>query len=259
MNIPSKIKRKFNQSGLRGVVASALHFTATRIDPYLITPKRQTDEFLEWICFAVPGMLAPGNTEAMEYAISHMPPNKPILEIGSFCGLSATVMTYLLDKHSISTPIFTCDKWEFETQKLGSLLGDSPVVIHDTYQAYAKATFLRSMKSFAGHRLPYTIECFSDEFFRRWFENETTTDVFDRPITLGGEFGFCYIDGNHTYAFAKRDFKNADRALVSGGFILFDDSADHSDWEVNQLTREIAADSQYDLISKNENYLFRKK
>jgi Methyltransferase domain len=115
------------------------------------------------------------------------------------------------------------------------------------------------MQTFAADRLPYTIECISDEFFRRWSQNERAIDVFGRPVTLGGGLSFCYIDGNHTYEFAKRDFENTDRMLVSGGFILFDDSADGSHWEVNQLTREIAAGHQYELISKNPNYLFKKK
>jgi hypothetical protein len=110
-------------------------------------------------------------------------------------------------------------------------LGDSPTVSHDDYRAYVKVTFLRSMKTFAADRLPHTIECFSDEFFRRWFEDENNIDVFGRSVSLRGEIGFCYLDGNHTYEFAKRDFENTDRALVPGGFILFDDSADESHWK----------------------------
>jgi len=219
----------------------------------------QFNEFLAWVRLAVPGMLVQENIDAMEYAVANMPRGKPILEIGSFCGLSTVVLSHLLDKRSVTTPIYTCDKWEFDGQQLGTPLGNSPSVTHDTYRAYVRSTFLRTMQTFAGNRLPYSIECLSDEFFRRWFENEKTIDVFDRLVTLGGEVSFCYIDGNHTYEFAKRDFENTDRALVSGGFVLFDDSADGSHWEVNQLTREIASGHQYELISRNPNYLFRKK
>lgn len=214
---------------------------------------------MKWVRFAVPGMLTPGNVSAMEYAVANMPPGKPILEIGSFCGLSTVVLSYLLERRSATTPIFTCDKWEFEGQRLGTPLGDSPSITHDAYRAYVRETFLRTMQTFAARRPPHTIECFSDEFFRRWFENEKTVDVFGRPVTLGGEISFCYIDGNHTYEFAKRDFENTDRALVSGGFILFDDSGDGSLWEVNRLTREIASGHRYELVSRNPNYLFRKK
>lgn len=258
----SKFWRKLHQFGVRGVVASALRNVANRVDKKLKPnqPKEeQKDEFLAWVRFAVPGMLDQGNVKAMEYAIANMPKGEPILEIGSFCGLSTAVLSYLLDKHSSTAPIFSCDKWEFEGQQLGALLGDSPSVTHDTYKAFVRDTFLRSMQSFAANRQPFTIECFSDEFFRRWFANEETVDVFDRPVILGGKISFCYIDGNHTYEFAKRDFENTDRALISGGFVLFDDSSDGSRWGVNRLAREIAGGDQYELVSRNPNYLFCKR
>jgi hypothetical protein len=262
MRLISRLKHKLHQSGVRGVVASTLRHTANRLDRKLIdikTETKQTTDFVGWVRFAVPGMLTPGNVAAMEYAVKNMPPGNPVLEIGSFSGLSTIVLSYLLDKYSKTTPIFTCDKWEFEGQQLGAPLGDSPSVNHDVYRAFVKGTFLRNMQTFAAKRLPYTIECFSDEFFHRWFANEETVDVFDRPVTLGGKLSFCYIDGNHTYEFAKRDFENTDRALVPGGFILFDDSADGSSWEVNQLVHEIASGHQYEVVSQNPNYLFRKK
>ena len=257
MSIMSRFRHKLHESGVRGVVASALRYAENRVDRK--KKNKHSDEFLTWVRFAVPGMLARGNVDAMEYAIANMPPGKPILEIGSFCGLSTVVLSYFLDKRSTDAPIFTCDKWEFEGQQLGAHLGDSPCVTHDVYREYVRDTFLRSMQTFAANRLPYTIECLSDEFFRRWFENEKTVDVFGRPVTLGGKISFCYIDANHTYEFAKQDFENTDRALISGGFILFDDSADGSSWEVNKLTREIASGNQYELVSRNPNYLFRKR
>jgi hypothetical protein len=257
MSITSRLKHKLHQSGVRGAAASALRHAAHRLHS---NEPKEANEFLTWIRFAIPGMLAEENVHAMDHAITNMPPGKPIVEIGSFCGLSAVVLSYLLSKRSKTTPLFTCDKWEFEGQELGSPLGDSPTVTHDVYRIYVRDTFLRTTRTFAADHLPYTIECFSDEFFRRWFENEKTVDVFGRPVTLGGEISFCYIDGNHTYEFAKRDFENTDRALVSGGFILFDDSGDDSVWEeVNQLTREIASGREYELVSRNPNYLFRKK
>ncbi len=97
---------------------------------------KQANEFLAWIRFAVPGMLAQGNIDAMEYAVTNMPSGKPIVEIGSFCGLSTVVLSHLLDRSSKTTPLYTCDKWEFEGQQLGAPLGDSPSVTHDAYRAY---------------------------------------------------------------------------------------------------------------------------
>ena len=222
------------------------------------SPLIHEDEFITWMRFAVPGMLEPKNVLAMETAIKNMPKDNPILEIGSFCGLSTVILSHLLDKHHNRVAFFTCDKWQFEGQQLGRFLGASAHVTHDDYRAYVKETFIRSMKTFADNRLPHTIECLSDEFFRRWFQKEMAVDVFGRNVALGGKVSFCYIDGNHTYDFAKRDFENTDRAMVPGGFILFDDSADSSTWEVNRLAREIASGDSYDVISNDPNYLFRK-
>jgi hypothetical protein len=61
--------------------------------------------------------------------------------------------------------------------------------------------------------------------------SRSAIDVFGRNVVLGGSLSFCYIDGNHTYGFAKRDFENKDRFLAPGGFIFFDDSGDGSGWE----------------------------
>jgi Methyltransferase domain len=261
----SKIRRKLRQSGVRGFVASTLRYTANRIDSQkdseasrVFEPK---NEFIAWVRFGVPGILAEGNIDAMEYAIAHIPPGKPILEIGSFCGLSTVILSYLLTKYSLSVPFFTCDKWEFEGQQLGAHLGDSLSVTHDQYQSYVKDTFLRTMQTFAADHLPNTVQCFSDDFFQRWSRGQKAVDVFGRSVTLGGDIGFCYIDGNHTYDFAKRDFENTDRVLAPGGFVLLDDSADDSRLfpEVNQLAREVASGIKYELISHAPNYLFRKK
>ena len=217
------------------------------------------NEYLHWVLFAVPGMLTPTNIAAMSIAINNMPADKPVVEIGSFCGLSTIVLSHILDRVGGNSLLFSCDKWEFEGQDLGKLVADSPSLTHDAYQEYVKETFKRSLMTFSSHRLPHTIEAVSDDFFRQWFTNESVIDVFGRKTDLGGEIGFCYIDGNHTYEFARRDFENTDRALVSGGYVLFDDSGDGTIWGVNQLVREIADDARYQLVSKNPNYLFRKR
>ena len=124
-------------------------------------------------------------------------------------------------------------------------------------RAFVKVSFLRDVQAFS-LQPPHTIECFSDEFFEHWTALRSSTDVFGRTVRLGGPIGFCYIDGNHTYDFAKRDFENTDRFLVSRGFVLFDDSGDGSGWEVNNLAHEVADCGRYETISHSPNYLFRK-
>jgi hypothetical protein len=84
-------------------------------------------------------------------------------------------------------------------------------------------------------------------------------DVFDREVIVGGPISFCYIDGDHSYDFAKRDFENSDKYLEKGGFVLFDDSSDRQNLGSSHLMKEILKNEKYELIIKNPNYLFRKK
>ena len=56
MYIISRLKRKLHQSGVLGVVASALRHAANRLDQKLINDHfetKQTNEFLSWVRFAV--------------------------------------------------------------------------------------------------------------------------------------------------------------------------------------------------------------
>ena len=90
-------------------------------------------------------------------------------------------------------------------------------------------------------------------------EEKNIENLLDKSVVLGGEISFCYIDGNHKYDFVKRDFLNVSKILEIGGFILFDDSFDGSNFGSGMtLMREIRADKRFKLISKNPNYLFKK-
>ncbi len=122
-----------------------------------------------------------------------------------------------------------------------------------------RSSYLRNIQTFSQYDLPYTVEMFSDEFFGAWTQGQTHTDVLGRSLQLGGPISFCYIDGNHSYEFAKRDFENTDRFLEVGGLVLFDDSGDNSNWEVRKVVSDIMAGGRYEVIANNPNYLFRKK
>ena len=137
------------------------------------------------------------------------------------------------------------------------VLGQSSVR-HADYQRFVRESYIRNVRMFSGRDLPHTIELLSDHFFRAWERNELRTDVFGRPSTLGGPIGFCYIDGDHSYKQSKRDFENADRHLLPGGFILFDDSADGTKFEVGRLIEEVKRRDDYRVVVKNPNYLVQK-
>lgn len=217
------------------------------------------DEFFKWISFAVPGMTGGGNIESIGYAIKNLPSVSPVIEIGSFCGLSTIIISHFKEKFGKSNPLYTCDKWEFEGQNIGSYLGESKSTKHEEYRKFVKDSFIRNINTFSREDLPKTVEVFSDEFFDMWSKKSETYDVLGNKIKLGGPISFAFIDGNHTYSFAKRDFENTDKYLERGGFILFDDSSDYSHWEVNKLAREIVKGKDYELVARNPNYLFRKK
>ena len=55
-------------------------------------------DYFNWLRYSVTGMLTPGNIKCFEYALKNLPNNSPILEIGSFCGLSACHIAYFKQK-----------------------------------------------------------------------------------------------------------------------------------------------------------------
>ena len=263
MSTVNEITNKLRQDGLRGTAAAAMRRAAGMLD-HSKTHAGKTlpavwSDYLMWLTFAVPGMLDRGNVGAIAYALEHLPNDAPMLEIGSFCGLSTCVISYLRQKYGRANRLFTCDRWAFEHQELGRPVGDQPFVTHDQYRTFVRDSYLRNARTFCQPDLPYTIEVDSDTFFQRWDATEKAVDVFGRPVDLGGPLSFCYIDGDHTYAFAKRDFENVDRHLSPGGFILFDDSADGSGWEVCRVVEEVLQSGAYEFIVKNPNYLVRKR
>lgn len=213
------------------------------------------DDFLPWLGFANAGMLGAGNVFLMDYAIERVS-SSPILEIGTFCGLSTNVMAYLLRRHKKNNRIYSADKWIFEGSEQ-IYLGSSGIS-HADYREFVKSSYLRNVAFFSPTNTPFTIEVVSDEFFELWGRNENASDVFGRSITLGGPISFCYIDGNHTLEFVKRDFENTDRYLEPGGFILFDDSGDGDSFGLTPLMSEISQRGDYQLVMKNPNYLFQK-
>lgn len=217
-----------------------------------------SDEFINWLCFANAGMLDRGNIWCFDYAISHLPSQAPIVEIGSFCGLSTNLMTYLKLKHGVENKLICSDAWDFEGAEKGRALGGHPFIKHQEYKDFVKTTFMKNVSFFSNNDLPFSIELTSDDFFELWNREERVKDIFDREIKLSGSISFAYIDGNHSYESVRQDFQNVDRFLELEGFILFDDSADGSGWDVCRVVEEVARSRRYQLVKKNPNYLFQK-
>jgi hypothetical protein len=217
------------------------------------------DEYIDWLCFANAGMLDRGNLFCLDHAIRNLPSDAPVVEIGSFCGLSTNVMTHYLSKAGRSNALLTCEPWTFE----GATQADAPLgkssIRHSEYRAFVRDAYLRNISFFSRARLPYTVECDSDRFFEGWRRGDSVRDVLGRDVKLGGPISLAYIDGNHTYECARRDFENCHAHIERGGFILFDDSADGSGWEVCRVVREAVKDGMYEVALRNPNYLLKKR
>lgn len=216
------------------------------------------NQYIDWLSLANAGMLHKGNLFCMDYAIKNLPTTNPIIEIGSFCGLSTNVISYLLRHYNLSNKFFNCDKWVFEGTETGGIIPQSIDVSFEDYNDFVKASYIRNINFFSNSNKPFTIEEYSDDFFSLWEQNILVKDIFNRNVKLGGNISFCYIDGNHSYDYVKRDFENTDRFLDIGGFILFDDSDDTNPFGLLKLMKEVKRMKNYRLIIKNPNYLFQK-
>jgi len=221
-------------------------------------PSGWTD-YMTWLSFANAGMLERGNVDAFDFVIRNLPGPAPMVEIGSFCGLSTNVITHLKEKYAVKNRLVTCDRWIFEGAQPAAGVGGSPSLTHAEYRDFVRGSYIRNIQTFARYDLPYTVEMVSDDFFAAWAQRQTTTDVLGRSIELGGPISFCYVDGNHSYEFVQRDFSHIDQFLEPGGFVLFDDSSDGSAWEVCRVVAEVKSGGRYDVVAANPNYLFRKK
>ncbi len=250
----------FREQGIREVARVVLGKLVAEDNPTQSGPVNESwSPYMSWLSYANAGMLERGNAYCFEYAIKNLPSPAPMIEIGSFCGLSTNMITYFKEKYGVKNPLVTCDKWIFEGAENGGMLGDSKTVTQAEYKDFVKETFIRNVRMFGRYDLPFTIEAFSDDFFKMWAKSEKSRDIFGREFQLGGGISFCYIDGNHTYEFARRDFENCDKYLEKNGFILFDDSGDDSAWEVDRVVKEALDTGRYEIVAKNPNYFLKKK
>ncbi len=144
-----------------------------------LTRKTLDDEYLMWLLFANAGMQNPGNLFLMDLAVRELPTTSPIIEIGSFCGLSTNAIRYLLHKHGRSNQIFAVDPWTFERSQTAPTLGDSTITM-DEYTEFVIDAFRRNVAFFSRETPPIAIRMTSDDFFRSWQDGATVT-------TLDGE------------------------------------------------------------------------
>lgn len=202
-------------------------------------------------------LFAPENLYCIDYAVRNLPSDDPVVEIGSFSGMSTNMICHYLKKYDRKNALFNADKWELEEKDKDYYTQSIDVTAND-FRKFIRDSFIRNLQFFNRNRLPHTIELFSDEFFQKWNSGDELTDVFGRAVKLGGPISFGYVDGNHQYEYVKRDFENIHRYLVKGGFIFFDDSASYFKCGVPAVVEEVKRRKDYEVVMKNPNYLFRR-
>jgi len=230
--------------------------------PSVSLPKYQRDDYLRRLSFVIPGWLDEGNLSMLDYAIRNMPEGA-VVEIGSFAGLSLNHILHMMELAGKSNPVFSVDEWHFKGRFKGDddearAIPGSSLRFGD-YRKHVIETFRRNLIFFHGNRLPHHIATNSDRFFSLWSKSAQTIDFFDRSVTLGGPIAMAYIDGDHSHEQSKQDFENVHRFLAPGGFVIFDDSADFSEWDSRLTAAEAASRPDYELVAKAPNYCIRKR
>lgn len=231
------------------------------------TPHRPyPDDFIKRLRYLLigEGMLHEQNIFQMDHAIRHLPPEGHLIEIGIYGGLSTNVILHLLKKHGKTHSLFNCDPWVYEGFH-DHVQGETPFVdgrsdlYRSDYTPYMKESYIRATRFLHSNTLPYSFQLFSDDFFEKWKNKSILTDVFDREVQTGGSIAFAYIDGNHTYEQALKDYRHVMEYLVPGGFLLLDDSASTNHFGSAKLAHQLKTEHQLKLIDNSYNHLFQKR
>jgi hypothetical protein len=229
------------------------------------------DEYVQRLLVSVAGMTEPGNLGAFDRAIRTMP-DGAVVEIGVFCGQSALLLDHLLRVHGRDNRLFCTDIWiclgtrdgdafASESERgayLASVAGRGDLS-RDAYMAFIKQRFIANSRFFAGDRLPAGFDLSSNTFFSAWTTNEPQRDLFDREIQLGGPIAFAYIDGDHSYAQARKDLDNAAAHMPPGALVLLDDSWQGCGMGSAQVALEAMKDPRFEFVEARPNYLFRRR
>lgn len=215
--------------------------------------KDVSDEYTIMVSNIVKGWLETGNLMCFKYCLDNIPAGSSIIEIGAFQGLSTIMLDYYSGGRHL---LFNCDTW---LPPSGIIDSNHPriTVKPSVHKDFLKSSYIKNVSYFCG-TLPHSFEMSSDEFFYKWGQSAVCADIFGKETKLGGDAGFCFIDGDHSYDQTKKDFINADRYLMRGGFVLFDDSPDYSSLGCYQFVKEMRSNKSYRLVMKNPNYLFQK-
>jgi hypothetical protein len=153
-------------------------------------------------------------------ALAALPPPHAVVEVGSYCGRSTTVLGSVVKAFSPEGHVYAVDPHEGE---VGAL--DQRVI-----------------------RTPPTLARFRDNMARAELSEVVVTMrqrsyevAWERPVT------FLLVDGLHDYASVSRDFGHFEPWLADGAHVAFHDYADYYPG-VRAFVDELLAGRRYERI-----------
>ncbi len=161
---------------------------------------------------------------ACSRAVSTLPDESAVVEIGSFCGRSTVVLASVVESLGAPTKVYAIDSHEGIVGAAGSQSG--VMSLGSTLGAFRK--------NIAEHALTSIVEA----VVKRSYEVN-----WEKPIA------FLFIDGLHDYDNVSRDFRHFERWVVTGGHIAFHDYADYYPG-VKKFVDQVLALPQFELVHR---------
>jgi hypothetical protein len=166
-------------------------------------------------------------------ALSSLPRQSAVLEVGSFCGRSTVLLGSVVESLGSLSKVYAVDSHE-------GIVG-----------AVSSAEGIRSLGStldifranIAAHGLTPVVET----VVQRSYEVN-----WEKPIAL------LFIDGLHDYVNVSRDFRHFEEWVVPGGYIAFHDYADYYP-DVKRFVDELLALPNFEFVSRVQSLVVVRK
>jgi Methyltransferase domain/Glycosyl transferase family 2 len=166
-------------------------------------------------------------------AVSFLPRESAVVEIGSFCGRSTIVLGSVVQSLGASTKVYAIDGHDGIVGAAGS--GTGTMSLGSTLDVFRR--------NIAENALTSVVE----PVVKRSYEV-----TWDKPIAL------LFIDGLHDYDNVSRDFHHFEPWVVAGGYIAFHDYADYYPGVV-RFVDEVIALQQFEVVHHIESMFVIRK
>ena len=153
-------------------------------------------------------------------AIADLPAPHAVVEIGSYCGRSTTVLGAVAQAHDCDARVYAIDPHDGVVGALDQDLRAGP------------PTLARFQKNIADAGLKDVVVT---------IQQRSCDVAWSRPIAL------LFIDGLHDYANVARDFLHFERHVAPGGYVAFHDYADYYPG-VKAFVNELLATPDYERV-----------